>query len=95
MSPRCRVSPVVCPTTSEPAPGEKKKGGPMETVLEIALVVAMAAVVAVLAVGVVGLARGDRDPRVAQRLMRARVATQAVALLLVAAVLALRWTGAH
>ena len=49
------------------------------------------AVVAVLAVGIVGLARGTSDPRRSQRLMRARVATQAIALILVVALLALRW----
>lgn len=63
----------------------------METALDIALVVTLAAVVAVLAVGVVGLARGG-DPRRAQRLMRARVATQALALILAFAILALRWS---
>ncbi len=67
----------------------------METVLDVALVVAMIAVVAVLAVGVVGLVRGGGDPRRAQRLMRARVVTQGAALVLVVAVLALRWSAGH
>jgi hypothetical protein len=64
----------------------------METALDIALVVVLLAVAAVLAVGVLGLARGGDDPRRAQRLMRARIATQGLALLLVVAILALRWS---
>jgi hypothetical protein len=78
--------------------GENEPGvhGPeetsMETALDVALVVALAAVTAVLAVGVVGLVRGVGDPRRAQRLMRARIATQALALIIVVAILALRWS---
>ena len=63
----------------------------METILIIAVVVALAAVVAVLAAGIAGLARGTSDPRRSQRLMRARVVTQGVALVLVVALFALRW----
>lgn len=63
----------------------------METVLIYAIVVALVAVVAVLAVGITGLARGTSDPRRSQRLMRARVVTQGIALILVVALFALRW----
>ena len=63
----------------------------METALLVALVLVLIAVAVVLLLGVIGLSKGD-DPRRAQRLMRARVATQALAILLVLAILALRWS---
>ena len=54
----------------------------------IALALAMIAVLAVLGAGLVGLVRGT-DPRKSNRLMRWRIAFQALALLLVVLILTL------
>jgi len=65
----------------------------MKTFLTILLVVAMFAVLAVLVAGVVGLVRGGNDPRTSNKLMRARVILQAVALAILAMLLLL-WKNA-
>ncbi|MCC7045895.1 MAG: twin transmembrane helix small protein [Alphaproteobacteria bacterium] len=52
----------------------------MKTFLTIVLVIAMLGVVGVLLAGVIGLVRGGNDPRASNKLMRARVVLQAVAL---------------
>ncbi|MCC6470948.1 MAG: twin transmembrane helix small protein [Alphaproteobacteria bacterium] len=52
----------------------------MKTFLTVVLVIAMLAVVGVLLAGVIGLVRGGNDPRRSNKLMRARVVLQAVAL---------------
>jgi hypothetical protein len=62
----------------------------MKTFLTVLLVLTMLSVVAVLAAGVFGLLRGGRDPRSSNRLMRARVVLQAVALAIFA-ILLLLW----
>ena len=55
----------------------------MKTVLIVLLCIDMVAVVAVMLVGAVGMANLSRDPRTSNKLMRARVALQAVAVGLV------------
>jgi len=63
----------------------------METVLTILLGLALAAVLAVLATGVVSfIAGGEFNRKYANKLMRLRVATQAVAVLLLLALLVLK-----
>jgi hypothetical protein len=54
----------------------------MRTVLMVLLGLAMLGVVGVLAAGMIGLVRGGGDPVRSNRLMRWRVAMQAVALVL-------------
>jgi hypothetical protein len=61
----------------------------MKTFLAIVLVLAMLSVVAVLAAGVIGLVRGGGDPRTSNKLMRARVVLQGVALAIFALLLLL------
>jgi len=65
----------------------------MKTFLTVLLVIAMLAVLAVLIAGVVGLVRGGQDPRTSNKLMRARVVLQGVALAILA-VLLLLWKNA-
>jgi hypothetical protein len=64
----------------------------MKTFLTVLLVLAMLSVLAVLIAGVTGLVRGGNDPRASNKLMRARVVLQAVALAIVALLLLL-WKG--
>jgi hypothetical protein len=63
----------------------------METVLQILLAITLVAVFAVLVTGVVGfIAGGEFNRKYANKLMRLRVATQAVAVALVVALLILK-----
>ncbi len=62
----------------------------MKTVLIVLLCIDMLAVVAVMLVGAVGMASLSRDPRTSNRLMRARVALQAVAVGLVVLLMLMR-----
>jgi len=63
----------------------------METALQILLAVAMVAVFAVLATGVIGfIAGGEFNRKYSNKLMRLRVATQAVAVGLLLALLILK-----
>ncbi len=55
----------------------------MQMILLILLGIDMIAVVAVMLVGALGMANRERDPRTSNRLMRARVALQGVAIGLV------------
>jgi len=65
----------------------------MKTFLTVLLVLAMFSVLAVLIAGVIGLVRGGNDPRASNKLMRARVILQGVALAILAVLLML-WKGA-
>jgi hypothetical protein len=58
----------------------------MERLAEVGLIGICAALAAVIALGVIGLMRGT-SPRRSQRLMRWRIALQAVALVLLAGIL--------
>jgi hypothetical protein len=60
----------------------------MTTFLTILLVLAMLGVLAVLGMGIFGLVRGG-DPRRSNKLMQSRVALQALALVLLAALMLL------
>lgn len=63
----------------------------METVLQILLAVALVAVFGVLATGVIGfIAGGEFNRKYANKLMRLRVATQAVAVFILLALLILK-----
>ena len=63
----------------------------MESALQILLAIALAAVFAVLVAGVVGfIAGGEFNRKYSNKLMRLRVATQAVAVLLLLALLILK-----
>ena len=64
----------------------------MNTVLTIALVLALLATLAVLFMGVLNLLKKDHDPRKANRLMRYRVIFQAGAVALIFVVL---WLTKH
>ena len=61
----------------------------MASILMILLVATMLAVVVVLGLGMVGVVRGG-DPRRSNKLMRARVLLQGLALALMAVILLLR-----
>ncbi len=67
----------------------------MDTALITALAVALAVVVSVLTVGILGLRRGGATPHRSQRLMRARIAAQVVAIVIVVGLVALRWWKAN
>ena len=58
----------------------------MKAVLSVLLVIALAAVVCVLLAGIIGMVRGG-DPRTSNRLMRARVVLQGIALIIFALLL--------
>ncbi len=60
----------------------------MKTFLTVLLVIAMLAVLGVLLAGVIGMLRGA-DPRTSNKLMRARVMLQGVALAVLALLLLL------
>lgn len=60
----------------------------MKPVLAVFLVIAMLAVLAVLLAGVIGMLRGA-DPRTSNKMMRARVVLQGVALAILALLLLL------
>ena len=60
----------------------------MKTFLTVLLVIAMLAVLGVLLAGVIGMLRGA-DPRTSNKLMRARVMLQGVALAVLAMLLLL------
>ena len=63
----------------------------MESVLSVLLLIALAAVLLVLGTGLVGFViGGDFNRKYANKLMRLRVATQAVAVLLLLAIMLLR-----
>jgi FlaG/FlaF family flagellin (archaellin) len=64
----------------------------MDTVLTIAIVVALIATVAVLLMGVFNLMKKDHDPRVSNKLMRYRIILQATAVALIVIVL---WLSKH
>ena len=61
----------------------------MTTFLTVLLVLAMAGVLGVLGFGMVGMARGEGDPRRSNKLMQWRVILQAVALVLAMALISL------
>lgn len=61
----------------------------MKTFLTVLLVLSMLSVLAVLVAGVIGLVRGGGDPRTSNKLMRARVVLQGVALAILAVLLML------
>ncbi len=62
----------------------------MTSVLAILLLIVMLGVLGVLGAGMLGLVRGNGDPRRSNALMRARVLLQGVALVLIALILLLR-----
>jgi hypothetical protein len=64
----------------------------MNTVLTIAIVLALIATVAVLLMGVFNLMKKDYDPRVSNKLMRYRIILQATAVALIVIVL---WLSKH
>jgi FlaG/FlaF family flagellin (archaellin) len=64
----------------------------MNTVLTIAIVLALIATVAVLLMGVFNLMKKDHDPRVSNKLMRYRIILQATAVALIVIVL---WLSKH
>ena len=64
----------------------------MDTVLTIAIVLALIATVGVLLMGVFNLMKKDHDPRVSNRLMRYRIILQATAVALIVIVL---WLSKH
>ena len=59
----------------------------MTTFLTVLLVAAMLGVLAVLGMGIFGIVRGGGDPRRSNKLMQSRVALQALALFLLAALM--------
>jgi hypothetical protein len=61
----------------------------MRTLLSILVFVAMLATLGVLIAGMVGLVRGNSDPRRSNRLMRYRIMLQALALALFALLMTL------
>jgi len=63
----------------------------MKSILSGLLVIALIAVVGVLLAGIIGMVRGG-DPRTSNKLMRARIVLQAVALAIFALLLLL-WKG--
>lgn len=63
----------------------------MTTFLTVLLVLVLAGVLAVLGMGIIGIVRGG-DPRRSNKLMQSRVILQALALVLLAALMML---GAH
>ena len=64
----------------------------MDTVLTIAIVLALIATVGILLMGVFNLMKKDHDPRVSNKLMRYRIILQATAVALIFIVL---WLTKH
>ena len=64
----------------------------MDTVMTLAIALALLATLAVLVMGVVNLAKKDHDPRKSNKLMRYRVILQAGAVTLILVVL---WLTKH
>lgn len=61
----------------------------MTTFLTVLLVLAMLGVLGVLGAGIFGLVRGGGDPRRSNKLMQSRIVFQALALVLLAALMML------
>jgi hypothetical protein len=61
----------------------------MTTFLTILLVLALIGVLAVLGMGIIGVVRGGGNPQRSNKLMQSRVALQAIALVLLAALMML------